>query len=216
MKRWSLGLIIIGLLLIAYPKLSDTYSQWQLQRALSEFVAIEGLVNDEYSELQQVFARDAELAPAVAVPAVPESTVSLAPGPSPTRDPGPSQGVLKIDNIGLEVPIYTGTGDAQLRRGAGQIIGTGAIGEIGNAVLAGHRRTFFRNLDRLQPGDEIAVETEQGLLRYQVFKIHIVEPSDLTVLNSSRRHSVLTLITCHPLYTSKQRLIVHAYLKPDK
>jgi sortase A len=125
--------------------------------------------------------------------------------------------VLRIGTIGLNVSIYTGTADAQLQKGAGQILGTGSIGEIGsNAVLAGHRRTFFRNLDRLQPGDEITVETEQGLLRYQVYKIHIVEPTDVSVLNRSRRHSLLTLVTCHPLYTSKQRLIVHAYLKSSE
>ena len=213
MKRWPLVLIIIGLLLIAYPTLSDAYRQWQLQRALAESVEIEGLANDEYSELQQVLVRDAESESVAVTPEPPVTTTS----PAPVKDPGPALGVLRIGTIGLNVSIYTGTADAQLQKGAGQILGTGSIGEIGsNAVLAGHRRTFFRNLDRLQPGDEITVETEQGLLRYQVYKIHIVEPTDVSVLNRSRRHSLLTLVTCHPLYTSKQRLIVHAYLKSSE
>ena len=139
--------------------------------------------------------------------------------------------MLKIASINLTVPIYAGAEEAQLKEGVGQMVGTGRLCAIGNAALAGHRRTFFRNLDKLQPGDEIVdrfsaglanfrgeivVELGQQTLRYQVYKIHIVEPTDVSVLNRSRRHSLLTLVTCHPLYTSKQRLIVHAYLKSSK
>lgn len=109
---------------------------------------------------------------------------------------------------------YEMTSVTQPTVAAGQISGTGNVGEMGsNTALAGHRRTFFRNLDKLQPGDEITIETEQGPLYYEIYKMHIVEPTDLSVLNRSQKHSLLTLITCHPLYTSQQRLIVHAYLK---
>ena len=63
---------------------------------------------------------------------------------------------------------------AQLQESVGQMIGTGRLGAIGNAALAGHRRFCFRHLDQLQIGDEIIVELEQQTLRYRVYKIQIV------------------------------------------
>ncbi len=216
MKRWSLVLIILGLLIIAYPTLSDTYRQWELQRLLLSQANLDFVAQEEFAALQNTLANaegESEVAVSVA------DTPSSDDWPHPVLDAsevGESLGVLKIASINLTVPIYAGAEEAQLKEGVGQMVGTGRLCAIGNAALAGHRRTFFRNLDKLQPGDEIVVELGQQTLRYQVYKIHIVDPTDVSVLNRSRRHSLLTLVTCHPLYTSKQRLIVHAYLKSSK
>lgn len=217
MKRWSLGLIALGLLLVSYPTLSDAYEQWQLQRVLVGQLELEPIVSIGYGALQNVLTavEEAESEVVVAVPETQKKVEWAFPVLS-AADAGRVLGVLRIESVGLEVPIYAGSGDMQLQQGVGQMIGTGGFGEIGNAVLAGHRRTFFRDLDKLEPGDEIIIETEQGFLRYQVYKLHIVEPSNLSVLNRNRRYSLLTLITCHPLYTSKQRLVVHAYLVANK
>ena len=55
-----------------------------------------------------------------------------------------------------------------------------------------------------------------AVYNYEVFNIFIVEPSDVSVLKKSKTESILTLITCHPLYTATHRLIVQAKLLPEE
>ena len=63
--------------------------------------------------------------------------------------------VLKISKLGLEVPVFEGTDDLTLNRGAGRIVGTAKPGEPGNIGIAAHRDGFFRCLKGIHVGDQI-------------------------------------------------------------
>jgi sortase A len=120
--------------------------------------------------------------------------------------------VLSIPKVGLEVPVFDGTDDLILNRGAGRIAGTAMPGEPGNIGIAAHRDGFFRELKEVHVGDSIELATNEDHFLYKVDDIHIVQPSDVSVLQSGTQSSV-TLVTCYPFYfvgDAPQRYIVHA------
>jgi sortase A len=120
--------------------------------------------------------------------------------------------VMRMARLGLRVPIFEGTGDAQLNRGAGWIEGTARIADQGNIGVAGHRDGFFRPLKDAKVGDRIELQTNQSTTVYVVDDITIVTPQDVHVLRPRARPS-LTLVTCYPFYfvgSAPQRYIVHA------
>ncbi len=88
-------------------------------------------------------------------------------------------------------------------------------GQVGNAVIAGHRTTNgapFYHLDRLAPGDLITIETLIGVHEFRVTDIRVVAPSDTWVATQWNDGAWLTLTTCHPRFSSRQRLVVFAQL----
>ncbi len=122
----------------------------------------------------------------------------------------PPQGVLRIDSLGLQVPIYGGTGELNLNRGAGLIEGTSPPGTGGNMGLAAHRDGYFRALQRIRVGDRLSVETLRADYSYVVTDIRIVAPDAVAVLDPTVEPTV-TLVTCYPFYftgPAPQRFIV--------
>src|SRR5580704_15445356 len=120
--------------------------------------------------------------------------------------------VLSIPRIGIEVPVFDGTDDLILNRGAGRISGTAKPGQPGNIGIAAHRDGFFRGLKDIRVGDRIELRTQDDASLYAVDDIEIVQPTDVTVLRN-RPSPSLTLVTCYPFYfvgDAPQRYIVHA------
>lgn len=139
-------------------------------------------------------------------------------------EPGTGIAVLRIPVLGEDWSkvVVEGTGREELKQGPGRMPGTGQLGAVGNAVVAGHRTTYgapFADLDRLAADDEVIVETRQAVFTYRVYDSEVVQPTDVAVaLPVPRRpgitptKSLVTLTTCTPKYTAKQRLIVYAQL----
>ncbi len=107
--------------------------------------------------------------------------------------------VLDIDKIHLRVPVFDGTSDLVLNRGAGWIEGTARPGKDGNVAIAGHRDGFFRGLKDLAAGDRIELQTRTEIDSYFVDQISIVTPADVSVLRPQPT-STITLVTCYPFY----------------
>ncbi len=140
---------------------------------------------------------------------------SLANLPLPTA--GPLQ-AIQIDIPAIDVhnwPIVQGDGWEQLKKGVGQHIGSADPGQAGNVVLAGHDDVFgevFRNLDKLQPGDQVVLYTMQKQFTYQVTETRIVEPAQVDVMNPTSEATV-TLISCYPYMVDNKRIVVFAKLQ---
>ena len=118
----------------------------------------------------------------------------------------------------LAVPVFDGTSEQNLNRGAGRIPGTARIGEPGNLGIAAHRDGFFRVLKDVRIGDVLLLERLGATDAYRIVSTVIVDPSDVSVLEPTATHSV-TLVTCFPFYyvgSAPQRFIVHAQLSPKK
>ena len=122
--------------------------------------------------------------------------------------------VLRIPSLDLEVPIYAGTSDAVLNRGAGLIDGTALLGGDGNVGIAAHRDGFFRSLEQIQAGADLYIDTVDGTRRYRVSDVRVVLPQDVGVLGHTAEPTV-TLVTCYPFHfigAAPQRFIVRAEL----
>ena len=118
--------------------------------------------------------------------------------------------ILRIADLGLEVPVYATDSELHLNRGAGLIAGMGLPDTGGNVGIAGHRDGFFRVLKDVKPGQRIEIETRLRRHVYRVESTEIVEQSALHVLADSAMPTV-TLVTCYPFYYlghAPQRFIV--------
>jgi sortase A len=136
--------------------------------------------------------------------------------------------LISIPAIGLKPTVVVeGTGASALRAGVGHYPATPLPGEEGNVAIAGHRTTYgkpFADLDRLRPGDEIRLVTPLATYIYRVVERrpgaqrvtggaggYVVDKSDFSPLAQGPGR-MLTLSTCHPKGSARQRLIVKAEL----
>ena len=124
----------------------------------------------------------------------------------------PPVAVLRVPRLAIEAPVLEGTSDWALNRGVGHIEDTAPPGADGNVGIAGHRDGFFRPLKDIASGDRLEIETRTGIAHYQVDRVWIVGPDDVSVLDPTPSPSV-TLVTCYPFYfvgSAPQRFIVRA------
>ena len=149
------------------------------------------------------------------------STTSTTINPNDLPPPAPSGesvATIRIPKIGVDKTVVQGVGLADLRKAPGHYPETPLPGEQGNAAIAGHRTTYgapFNRLDELAAGDEILVTTLKGSFTYTVTGTKVVKPSQVEVLNATPTPT-LTLTTCNPKYSAKERLIVSASLAPGQ
>jgi len=118
-----------------------------------------------------------------------------------------------IPEIGVDTVVVEGTTASALRAGAGHYPSTPLPCEVGNVAIAGHRTTYgkpFHDLDKLSPGDRITLETPIGSCTYEVERTWITDPSDIGVVANTPDQARLTLTTCHPKGSARQRLILSA------
>lgn len=132
---------------------------------------------------------------------------------------GPVVAVVKVPRFGAgwRMPVQPGTGGQVLRQGLGLYTGSAAPGAVGNLALAGHRTTWgapLRHLDRLRPGDLVEVWTSSAKFSYRVVSTGVTDPSDVSVIDRAEAggRAMLTMTTCHPEFSARERLYVHAVL----
>ncbi len=139
---------------------------------------------------------------------------SLANLPVPT--PAPDQAIrIQIPALNIDAPVVQGDGWEQLKKGVGQNIGSANPGQTGNVVLSAHNDVYgelFRYLDKLAPGDQVILYTQQRQYVYVVDRTAIVEPTAVEVMASTGNPTV-TLISCYPYLVNKQRIAVFARLQ---
>jgi len=137
------------------------------------------------------------------------------PVPLLTPTLGPQAAIrIVIDKIRVDAPVVEGDDWESLKKGVGHHTGSANPGQRGNMVVSAHNDVFgeiFRDLDQLEPGDEVLVFTQERSYRYVVKENRIVEPTEIGVLASSQE-PILTLITCYPYMVDTYRVVVIAEL----
>jgi sortase A len=139
---------------------------------------------------------------------------SLASIPIPTASPEQSIRI-QIPAIKVDAPVVQGDGWDQLRKGVGQHIGSSNPGKTGNVVLSAHNDVFgeiFRDLDKLQNGDQVILFTSTRQYTYIIQQSLIVEPTQVEVMKETADPTV-TLISCYPYLVDKQRIVIQAILQ---
>jgi sortase A len=126
---------------------------------------------------------------------------------------------IELPRIGVDKIVVAGVEKDDLKKGPGHYPETPLPGQLGNSAIAGHRTTFgqpFYDIDKLDVGDEIIVTTLAGRFVYRVTGQEIVSPSDYQVIaTTDPTIATLTLTSCHPKYTARERIIVFAELDQE-
>ena len=172
-----------------------------------------------------VFVIDAHMSQRVARRSLDMVSIAAQPAPAPTPDEtievplrdstirtGAAIAALSIPRVHLSAVVLHGSDAQTLRRGPGHLEHTALPGDSGNAVIAGHRDSFFWPLRHVQRGDDIFVDTPEGRVHYQVTSLRVVNPRDLSVLEPTD-DATLTLITCYPFWVlgnAPDRFVVRA------
>lgn len=151
------------------------------------------------------------LQPAETAPPVQETAAVAKEGKQPIA-------TIEIPAIDVKLPVLEGATLENMKSAAAHMTETAPLGQIGNAAIAAHRaRTkgrLFNRLDEVKVGDEIVIRTAGERYVYNVYRVTIVEPADVSVLNKNGDDRMLTLITCDPVVNATHRLIVQAKLEP--
>ncbi len=121
---------------------------------------------------------------------------------------------IEISSINVEGSIFEGIDAKTMDTGFWHFPVSTLPGEKGNSVIIGHRYaklppskdTFF-NLDKVKVGDKIFVKQINTSYTYIVTDTRVVEKNDISVLKDFNDYRI-TLITCTPLWTSNQRLVI--------
>lgn len=218
--RWVVGgvgrsLIVTGVLLFGFV----AYQLWGtgLQTARAQ-----GALEDQFSE--QVSAVTTAAPPTTTGITVPSDTPTTTTIPTAIDngpvDPGTPLGKLTIPAIGVDMVFVEGVQREELKKGPGHFPESPLPGQLGNSAIAGHRTTYgapFFDLDKLKPGDVIETRTLTGTYIYLVDETLVIEPDQYVEVVPTRiaGRATLTLMTCHPAYTTRQRLIVRATLDAE-
>jgi len=122
---------------------------------------------------------------------------------------------INIKKIGVDGEIVvTDDEDKGLENGFWMYPTSVDPGRVGNFILSGHRykylpphNTTFYHLDKMQNGDEILIEWNNVMYKYVVREVKVVPDNERKVIKQTDNKTI-TLITCHPLFSSEKRLIV--------
>jgi sortase A len=137
---------------------------------------------------------------------------------------GQALAMIRIPRLGVDYKyaIVEGIDAEHLRQGPGHYPGTALPGEIGNFVVSGHRTTYaapFNRIGELRRGDEVIIDAREARYTYRITSKKIVYPTQVDVIEPVPEHpgkrpkeALLTLSTCHPEYSARQRLIVYGVL----
>lgn len=125
-------------------------------------------------------------------------------------------GFITIKKMHIKLPIYLGATEKNMSKGATQLGLTSLPigGKNTNCVIAAHRgystKAMFRHIEALEKGDIIIIENYWEKLKYKVYDIEIIDPSDVNKILIEDNKDIITLSTCHPYTHNYQRYLVKA------
>jgi sortase A len=133
--------------------------------------------------------------------------------PGPTNSASTPQGLLDAPSIGMEAPVLSGTGDAQLDVAVGHLSSSVWPGQPGASLMAAHDVSYFSRINDLARGSTVLFSTPCRTYVYKVFGSQVVHTGSPVYSDPSK--SQIVLETCYPLnalFIAPQRYLVWADL----
>ena len=205
---------LVGICILLYPAFSDYWNSKTQSRAITDYESVlENLKPEDYAA---IFEEADAYNKALYETEFPLRDYKQVPGYQDTLRITDNDmiGYLKIERIGVELPIYHGTSDKVLSKGVGHLEGSSLPvgGENTHCVMSAHRglpsAKLFTDLDRLELGDTFQIVVLNQVLTYQVDDIKVIEPTDITDLQIIEGGDYCTLFTCTPYGINTHRLLV--------
>lgn len=129
-------------------------------------------------------------------------------------DDGGLMSRIRIPKIDVDLPVYHGTTEESLLKGAGHLKGTSLpVGGIGTrTVITAHRglagARMFTDLDLINKGDVFSIESFGRIVTYRVIDSVVVEADDRETVRAVEGRDLATLVTCTPLGINSHRILV--------
>lgn len=213
-----MGVMIVGICLLAYPSFADYWNSFHQSRAVMTYAENVASMNEEDYEkiLEEARAYNEELAESGIKWTMTEEEKEAYQNQLNVSGDG-IMGYIKIQKIDVMLPIYHGTDEKILQTSIGHLEESSlpAGGESSHCMLSGHRglpsARLFTDLDKLREGDTFTMTILNETLTYEVDRIWIVEPEDLSHLVIEDGKDYCTLITCTPYGINTHRLLVRGH-----
>ena len=220
-KQWPfLVVFILGLLVMSYPLVSRFYYRIESTQQVEYF-------DDEKKKLTEAEVRKRiELAHAFNKSL--NNVISTDPYVKKRMEAGRQEyarmleineliGHVEIPKIDTDIPIYAGTVEDVLQKGAGHLEGTSLPvgGSSTHTVITAHSglptAKLFTDLSKLRVGDKFFIHNLSQVLAYEVDQIKTVEPSNFSDLLITPHKDYATLLTCTPIMINTHRLLVRGH-----
>ena len=228
MKRghWQIllaaALFLLALGLTLYPVVSNWYIGRHQSRIQTEYREV--LEQTDSAEIESIresaVAYNKTITPGAAEEAYSQASIRLAAEDYVNQVNVSGSGIMgyvEIPKIGVDLPIYHGTGADSLDRGTGHLLGSSLPvgGESTHTIITGHSgmasQKMFTDLEQLREGDIFYLHVLDETLTYEVRKIHTVLPHDTTYLGIEPGEDLCTLVTCTPTGVNTHRLLVRGH-----
>ena len=238
-KDWRFWVGGLGKVLVATGLLMFAFVAYQLWGTGIETARAQSALEDDFNELLASTVPSVSTDPATTVPVDTAPAVTLAPAAPTTEAPATTAAPVPVDaqnlppfqegdviarleipSIGVDRYVVAGVDKSDLKKGPGHYPETPLPGQLGNSAIAGHRTTYgqpFYDIDQVTPGDEIIVTTPAGRFVYIATGQQIVGPNDYEVVaTTDPTIATLTLTSCHPRYTARDRIVITSELDPTQ
>ena len=219
-KKGKLHLLIVPLLLcgvciLFYPHFSDWMARRDHQAVLETYQAAVEQVPAEIAEQAMNSAQEYNRGLSGGTLTDPFSSGIFTDAEYETLlNFGGVMARIRIPEIAVDLPVYHGTAETVLQRGAGHLFGSSLpVGGPGtHAVLTAHsalpNAVLFTDLEKLGVGDRFYIDVLNETLVYEVDKITVIEPNDTKELQITQGEDHITLVTCTPYGINSHRLLV--------
>ena len=215
-------IILIGIGLLSYPSVADWWNSIHQTRAIASYAtAVSRLDTEEFDRMfEKAEEYNRKLADTGIKWSMTEGEIQEYNSILDIAESG-IMGYIDIPKIRQTLPIYHGTDDAVLQVAIGHLAGTSfpVGGESTHCVVSGHRglpsARLFSDLDKLVVGDIWTMTILNRTVTYEVDRIRIVEPEDVSELQIAEEKDYCTLLTCTPYGINSHRLLVRGHRIPN-
>ena len=219
-RKWNAILFLalaLGFFFLAYPSAADYWNNFHQYRAIMEYAdQVANMKTEEYlAYIQAAHEYNRKL---TGRGIVWERGVDLEQYESVLNfNNNGNMGYIDIPKINIKLPIYHGISDEVLQRSIGHLPETSLPvgGKSTHCVLSGHRglpsARLFSDLDKLVEGDVFTLSILNETYSYEVDRIRVVKPEDLSELRIIPGQDLCTLVTCTPYGVNTHRLLVRGH-----
>lgn len=219
-NRILILIFVVGLGISLYPFFSDMYYRYLAAQEVVAFqTAVREMSDEDVEErLKLAYAyNDSLVAGDLTDPYSEEERQAGRAEYARMLEVHEKIGHVQIPKIGIDIPVYAGTAEAVLQKGAGHLEGTSLPvgGNSTHAVITAHsglpKAKLFTDLHDMEVGDKFYFHNIGGVLAYQVDRVLVIEPDDFGELLVAPGHDYATLLTCTPTGVNSHRLLVRGH-----
>ena len=219
--KWNAALLlamVIGMFFLLYPSVANYWNEFHQYRAIMEYADQVAKMNrEEYIGYIRAAEEYNKRLASTGIEWAGLEEGSEEYGKLLNFNSSGTMGYIDIPKINLKLPIYHGISEEVLQKSIGHLVESSLPvgGKSTHCVLSGHRglpsAKLFSDLDKMVEGDVFTLSILNETYSYEVDRIRVVAPTDLSELKIVPGEDLCTLVTCTPYGINTHRLLVRGH-----